>query len=332
MKQFQYVLAAVLLLFATGGCRNWPIFRQPHPAAPEFVVPPNQQQLIDKINANTSRVRQLQSSVKVGMQGMPDLSGDLAVEAPRRFRLKAGLFGLNSTGVDLGSNDERFWVWMKQSLDPQQPAGVYYARHDQYAQSSMRQLLPIEPDWIVQALGLVTFDATAEHEGPIARGKNQLEIRSKLASANGEVTRITVVDSRYGWMLEQHLYDAAGQWLASSRGFDHRYYAEQDVSLPQTVTVQVPAPPEAIAAGAASSLSITLRMGAYEINSLQGSPTQLWAMPRPQGFPMIDLANPNAHPSTPVSAPADPNVPRGEYTPIDDPRLGFRPTYRGMQR
>ena len=81
--------------------------------------------------------------------------------APKRFRLRAET-GITGPELDLGSNDEVYWMWVKRADRP----AVYWGRHDQFYQSAARDLLPVPPDWLIEALGVVQLDPTGQHEGP----------------------------------------------------------------------------------------------------------------------------------------------------------------------
>jgi len=87
------------------------------------------------------------------MPGAPSVGADIAVERPRRLRLRART-QLLGPELDLGSNDELFWLWAARMPD----SSVFYARHDQFTTSKARQVLAIEPAWLIEALGLVQID------------------------------------------------------------------------------------------------------------------------------------------------------------------------------
>ena len=47
-----------------------------------------------------------------------------------------------------------------------QPPAVYYCRHDQFAASQARQMVPFEPAWLIEALGVAEIDPGLPHQGP----------------------------------------------------------------------------------------------------------------------------------------------------------------------
>jgi hypothetical protein len=216
--------------------------------------------------------------------GLPILSGNIAAERPARFRLTAGT-AISGQELDLGSNDELFWVWVRHN----QPPAVYICRHDQFANSSIRQIMPIEPKWLLAALGMVDIDPASVFEGPTPHGNGTVELRSWLPSASGNLQRVTVIDARRAWVVEQHVYDPSGTTLlASAVAESHRYLELQQVSLPQRVAISLPP----------SGLKFTIDLGAVQINQVTGDQQQLWVLPTFEGYPQYDLGG--AAPGTPL--------------------------------
>ena len=290
-------------LFALSGCRT--TWRNPFsnagPPAPAVLVPGmSLDQVITAVNANAVKIQSLQTnnaSISVpGMPGVPSLRGNLAAERtqagqPGRIRLQAST-ALTGAEVDLGSNDQLFWLWVRRN----QPPAVYYARHDQFAGSQAQQMMPIQPEWLLDALGFAQFNPGDFHDGPTPHGKGTLEIRSVMNTPMGQLTKNTVVNSSTAQILEQHVYAANGTLLASSIAKSHRYYPEAGVSLPQEISIQMPA----------AQLSLNIDMGTVAINALASAP-QLWTMPTPDGVPLMDLGNPAAPPGN-FQAPPVPTV------------------------
>jgi hypothetical protein len=162
--------------------------------------------------------------------------------------------------LDLGSNQELFWALIDApQMATNIPRGIYYARHDQHQCQSSLDVLPIRPDWLVDAFGLPILDPAHMHEGPWPRGADQLEIRSRIPTIQGETGRITIVHANYGWVLEQHLYDVRGQLVASSLTSNHRYYPEIGVSLPHRIEIRMPPP----------NRPFSLEIDTYSINQLR---------------------------------------------------------------
>lgn len=300
----------LLTLFAASGatCRRNTYGVDPMtPAA--FVTPPTLDEIIYAVNANTNQVQQLHSdSAWLSLPGLPGLRTTVSLERELRFRLKSKLIGPE---LDIGSNEELFWFWAKRNAEPL----VFYASHRDFAASPTRRMFPVDPHWLIEAIGLVQLEPGGTHEGPIPLGDGRVEVRTRLASPTGDMTRVLVIDGRYGWILEQHLHDATGRAVASSRTNGHRYYAAAAVSLPHRIEIEMPD----------AQLSLTIEVSEYAINTLYGSPEQLWAMPRFEGFTPVNIAAPRfAPPPSPVTS-LNRNPPS-----IGPPsRLSQQPPYRG---
>jgi hypothetical protein len=189
------------LMFSSGaGCRQlMQQYSDPIPRA----LPNNASlnQVLEVVNDNSSRIQSFYvSRAKIGVPGFPALNANIAFERPRNFRLRADTM-FTGPEVDLGSNTDLFWFWVRRN----QPPAMFFCRHDQYAGSAARQVIPVEPEWLVQALGIVTFDANEQHQGPFPVRAGRVEIRSSnpaiSPSAADATTRLTVIDDSRGIVL-----------------------------------------------------------------------------------------------------------------------------------
>lgn len=280
-----WLLMLTTLLSASGAtCQRQMLmnpFGAPGPAAPQVLMEgASRDQIIAAVNQNSSRVQSLNvtgATITIpDMMGLPLLSGNIAAERPGRFRLTAGTMA--GQELDIGSNDELFWMWVRRG----QPPAVYFCRHAQFAGSNIRQMMPVEPSWLLAALGMVDLDPASVVEGPLpsARGAGTIELKSWMPSSTGTLLRITVIDSRRAWVLEQHVYDQSGaHLLASAVAETHRYYPVEQVSLPERVAIHLPA----------ANLRMTINLGAVQINQLGPDRQQLWTLPTFDGYPQYDL-------------------------------------------
>src|SRR3954469_1750908 len=282
-KPLGSLLAVAVLLSASGAtCQRQMMmnpFAAPGPAAPQILMEgATRDQIVAAVNQNSSRIQSITATgVTItipDMLGLPLLSGNMAAERPGRFRLTAGTIA--GQELDIGSNDELFWMWVRRN----QPPALYFCRHAQFANSNIRQFMPIEPAWLLAAMGIVDIDPASVFDGPLpsARGQGTLELRSWLPSASGRLQRVTVVDARRAWVVEQDVYDQSGTTLlASARADSHRYYEREQVSLPERVTVQLPT----------ANLRMTINLGVVQINQLAPNSGQLWTLP--EGHQQVDL-------------------------------------------
>lgn len=312
MNRFCYSSLIATLICSCIGCSSFPRRFQNANNTPAPVLLPENPTFEDVarvVNSNSARIQQLQvTRATLTTPDSPALKASYALERPRRFRLTAETT-FTGQEIDLGSNDDDYWVWIRR--DPRR--AVYFGAHDQFYQSGIRDILPVPPHWLIEAIGVVELDPTGSHSEPSANRPGQLEIRSRVPTPNGELTKITVIDDRHGWVLEQQLYDeaAGNQLLASAMGSDFKYDPSSGVSLPHTVDIRLPP----------ANLEFTLRTDEFSINQLYADPAVLWAMPQPSGFEMVDVSR--------LSSPAPRYV-----QPTANARYNrSRPIYRqGMRR
>jgi hypothetical protein len=304
----QLIVLATLLPTSGATCSR---FRRADDAlAPAaFLTPPTLDEIIYAVNANSGRVRALQTdSASLSSQGYPSLRASIAVEPPRRFRLRASFLGPE---LDVGSNDDQFWFWAKSSPEP----GVYFARYDQLQSSSVQQLVPVEPAWLIEAFGLVHLEPGGQHEGPVARGDGMLEVRSRVG-AMGQFVRTILIDNKYGWVVQQQVTDTAGRIVAAAKAGNHRFYPEAGASLPHHVEVHIPR----------AQLTFAIDVSQYSVNQLAGDPAQLWGLPQMEGYNLLNLAESPLADSAPwAPSPPTPLSPDASLPA----QVGFQPQYRG---
>jgi hypothetical protein len=324
-----WLITVVALFCGSGATCQRTMLRSPFgpagPAAPQVLAEgASREQVVAAVNQNGSRVQSITvtgATITVpNAMGLPLLTGNIAAERPGRFRLTAGT-AISGEEIDLGSNDELFWIWSRRN----KPPAVYYCRHDQFANSAIRDVMPIEPSWLLAALGMVELDPAMVYDGPLPRGNGTVELRSWLPSASGTLNRVTVVDSRRAWVVEQHIYDPTGTTLlASAVAESFRYYPAQQVSLPERVAIRLPT----------ANMSLKIDLGTMQINQLAGNRQQLWSMPAFEGYAQYDLSGavpgtplpgqPSARSYTPAIGPASPAA---SYLPAGGIVPASRPTY-----
>ena len=311
-KQPIFVAAwiGMAILISQPGCQVFQRFQKPVPKAPvAFEATPTLETLIAQLNRQSAAVKQVNTEVTVSMDGIPGrLRGTLMVERPKKLRLKAGLLGVAQMGVDVGSNDELFWIWSRANI-PGQPPALYYANHQRYESSELRNNLPLEPTWLIDALGFVEFSPTDRHEGPFPRSDGRIEIITYHQSAGKSNIRKSVIDPKYGWIDQQSMYDRNGRLLAYVNSIEHQYYPDSNISLPQKIDIHVRQPD-------GQELKLSVDAENYSINSINGDPSRLWTMPNPQDVMKVDLTQ-VSNPQFPTNSNSAITPSAGQVRPYD---------------
>lgn len=269
------VFSAGLFAAAGAGCPH--MVRQYTAPIPRMLPPsPDYEQIVQVVNRNSSAVESyIAREAKVTTPGLPPLQVTVVYQKPRRFRMRAETV-FTGTEVDVGCNDELFWFWIRRPA----PATMCFCRHDEYASSPARQMLPIDPNWLIEALGIVYLDPHAAHEGPYPVGENRLELRTPMASPEGTMMRATVVDAETGFVTEQRVYDPNGQLLARASSDNPRRDPLTGLILPRTVRVESPP----------ANFSIKVELGNVDINPTDGINAELFQVPAYENTRTIDLA------------------------------------------
>lgn len=267
------------VLVASSGCRMVPTPPEPY-TGPQLPPNPTVEQIAAIVNGNSSQIQTIiADQAALSAPGMPTLRTEILFERPWRLRMR-GETSLSGLEMDVGSNDELFWFWVKRN----EPPAFYFCRYADYDHptSVARQVVPIDPRWLVEAVGVTQIDVNSPVEGPVALAGQRWEIRQRRQTPDGPVTKVLVVDGQYGFIMAQYMYDTQGRLLVSAVSYDHRREPVSGLVLPRTVEVSVPR----------SGMAFRLTLGNAKINQPIPSPSLVWNMPVYPGYPMVNLADP----------------------------------------
>lgn len=191
MKVVRQTVLALLVAFAAAGCRTAGVdnLARPEPLVPRTSM--DATELIAEHNRNANRVKSFEArpSIKVTSSRLTgSVNGRLAMERPRNFKLELATT-LNNV-ADIGSNDQEFWFWLKDS----QEKAVYVCNYDESGTSPLAATL--QPDWIVEALGLRVIPEDEAAETTVKPGKDGtlvLTYSPKQGDPGASFVRETVV-------------------------------------------------------------------------------------------------------------------------------------------
>jgi len=321
------MLAVVAIVSITiSGCTIPNIFSNQPPIAqlpPVFEGGrPTMDQIIREVNGNSSQIQSFWSDdVRISGGPIPigSLTGSIDYDQPRQLRVRAGSM-LAPTEVDLGSNQELFWFWARLSPTP----GIFYARHNQFASSQIRQYFPFEPDWLIEAMGLTTFRMDERHQGPFDAGNGQQLVRTTRRTAAGPMTKDTTIDASTGVVVAQSLYDCRGRLLGTVYSSEHQRDPFSGLTLPHKITLVIPPAPGSDPS--AKPMEMDIRLGDIQINRPRFSAqNNLFTMPSYGGYQPVDICGPESPIARAMPPqPSVPMTPAGYQTPTP-------PQPRGIQ-
>ena len=294
-------LAIVLLTFVTGGATCMPRRSIPEfQPTPLFTTPPTLDQLTEAINRSRN-VQSLQSnSVTVNVNNERTINTNMTWAREKRFRMTASVAGI--AGVDIGSNDELFWMAIRGGLTKE----IYYARHAEFESQMDRPVLPVSPIWLIQAMGICEIKSRITQE-PVSRADGLVELTTEEPSPIGNYTRTLVVDPKYGFTRQVFLRDPTGRLVANAQQSKHEYYSSVQSSLPHHVKVQL------IPSGS-PLLELDISIASYVVNSLATDNMTQFVMPNTNGYQLINLGQSGPQAIVPQQvAPPQPNSPQLSY-------------------
>jgi len=293
------LLTLLTVQFAGGAtCYRQTVRVDQMPPPQVFSGLPTIEELAEVVN-RTDSIGQLSSnsvSVEVPtMSNVPRLSATLSVDRPHNFRMRASLPIMLGSGMDMGSNSEAFWFQVPEGMTQT----LYFASHEQFRDRPIRSILPVDPTWIGDALGLVHIDIREVVEGPILRTDGRLEVRTMVPMSDGLHSRVCIIEPTAGYVTDQMLYGPNGRMIAAASGSNHRYYPEQKCALPHLVQLRL-LPTEG------PPLELKLDIGNYVVNQLISGDPNLFAMPQ-DASRKIDLSS--------LGVPVDPPGYSGQAAP-----------------
>ncbi|MEO1524632.1 MAG: hypothetical protein AAFX06_04310 [Planctomycetota bacterium] len=263
------------MVFVCGGAtcaqRRPSLAFQPPPTV--LAATPGVADVVAAVN-RTSSIRELSTnnaSIEVlSMPGTPQLSSSsMSLRRDREFRLRAGLPLVMSSVLDMGSNQEVFWFEVPEGISKV----LYYARHDQYRDQLDRAVLPVDPSWVMDAIGLVQLDPTTVVAGPVLRADGKLEVRNTLAMPTGVFQRVCYIDATAGHVTDQFLFDPNGKEIARSSATNHEFFPDQQCALPHTVQLR-------LSPAVGPPLEMKIDVGNYAVNQILSGDPNLFVMPQ----------------------------------------------------
>ncbi|MDR1491571.1 MAG: hypothetical protein LBT05_02440 [Planctomycetaceae bacterium] len=281
------VIIAVFILCSATGCETLNkllggrIFTKSHTLKPPNVLPTEAtlNDIMTFVNNNNGRKRSfVTTNARISIDGVPvALNSQIVYEYPKKYRAIGVVMALSGNDFDIGSNERLFWVWYKQ--DPQN--AIYYCSRDQYETSSVRENIPIDPNWLIEAMGIAIFQPNEEHQLMGRTPEGHWKITTKRPTPTGTFIKNTIVDSNTACVLAQELYNPVGRFVASAESPNHTVDAVTGITYPQTVNMRF------YLAGN-QQFGMRLTMGQVQFNQSSAFVADTFTMPN-LGSQAIDL-------------------------------------------
>ena len=228
-KNIYVLFLCLALLGVCGGCS----LRKAQ--LPEVMkANPTLDEVIGAVNNNCAKVNSLASEDgTLGVSSSPwTAKCRLAFQRNSRIRLVGNL---NMVGpvVDVGSDGEIFWFWFKN----QEPNQISYCKLSEYAQSSMRDQIPVDPVWFPESLGIMKIDPSDVVEGPVVDRDNTVKLVLKRARPEGDYFEYLYLESKTAAVRRLDVRNPVTDEILSVAYDDYQIDPDYGVVLPKKVTI-----------------------------------------------------------------------------------------------
>ncbi|MFV0446787.1 MAG: hypothetical protein ACK5Q5_24715 [Planctomycetaceae bacterium] len=301
--------AAALVLLCAVGCGSFQLgskFGRDTAASTA-----TREQMVALVNRNVQGVngnpglkswRCMQARFEVGP--LMKASGTVIVEAPHSFRMRVSNPLGGGDELDVGSNNDEFWLWTK----GQEPPAILMAKHEDLGPALNHFKIPFQPDWIMEVLGVVPIEAE-EYELRSPPNSRLLELVSYSRAVTGQrVQKVIRVDPKRGQVTAHELWGENNKLIARAEFSDHRADKQTQVLMPRKIRVHWPE----------ADLNLGITLDHVEINPPQ-LPELVWTMPTKPGCRTIDMGA-YARAQTGSGGNGEP-IQRVEHEPARDSRL-----------
>ena len=194
MRRLSFCIAALAFCMFAVGCN---IFRA-RPEPPDAKAPvarttsrgkPTAEMLVGYLNYEANKLQSIEShdlqidvrapGVSVNLDG-----GSLMCQKPRYFRLTGKKLGMQQ--VLVGSNQDRFWFYVKQ--DPAD--ALYHCTYTDFEKGAVDLPFPFEPEWVLEALGMAQIEAGGKIR--VEEEKNTYKLIEDTTLRGKPVRKVTV--------------------------------------------------------------------------------------------------------------------------------------------
>ena len=165
MRRIAFSLTFLVALGLVTGCAWLDKWKDPKPGSTGPLKPKKAEELVAQLNRQSDAIQTVRYddvSLRATIPGSPFVpalrSGLMVAQKPKNFRMQSG-FALGGDQLDIGSNSQEFWMYVKQ------PKPTFlFCSHADFPKVQDDLPVPFEPDWVLQALGMATFDPNRKYE------------------------------------------------------------------------------------------------------------------------------------------------------------------------
>lgn len=277
-------LGLVSLLLGFSGCEPFKevigIGPKKTPLPIVFATTPSLDEVKSVLNGRYASINSLSSkNARLSMSGFSLNACSIAYEKPNRLRVRGGIAVGLGTEVDFGCNGEHLWLWSKSNKEKE----LYYARLDQFANCPAKEMMRIEPEWLLESIGLLELKPTDNHTAPERSPEGNLLVKSELHTSGGKFIRVLTIHPQTSALLQHEIYDTYGRQYMVSRLSEHTVDAQSGILYAKKVEVYM----------AKTGEQFSISLGSVEFNSPSGFGSDTFQIPEYRDYVPTDICGPD---------------------------------------
>ena len=190
-------------------------------------------ELCAAINANSAKIKSIYApNASLGVANQPGWAKcQLFFDRPNKLRV-VGTATLMGRVVDSGCDGDQFWFWSSF----QNANELYYCKLDQYKGSSLAKLVPIDPTWFPEALGIVEIKEDDVENRTNADGEILLTV--KRQTTDGVYRKRVYIEPRTAAIRRQDVQDPQGDTILSVIVREQQYVETPGVVMPRRIEIR----------------------------------------------------------------------------------------------
>ena len=318
MVRRKAILGLVALL-AAPGCNagnSGGLKRSEPPIAKESL---SKTRIITQINKNSATIKSLKAMPAIVVEGddtSGKLSGYMAMERPKDFRLEMKYH--NRTQADIGSNAQGFWFWVNDKKEK----SIYVCDYEHVDANPLG--VTMQPDWIMEAMGLRSISEREAKTISVTKADKPGQfVLTQLRNdpKGGTLTKETLVDESTGEILEHRLYSGAKEKLLARATISQTQQIQMEPTEADPSGSVVNFPAKMKLEWVVEKFSLDITMGKVTINPAfpKDQRVVLFSEPKISGANRVDLATLQPTPASASSSRIYESAPRSGGVRLGNP-------------
>ena len=238
---------------------------------------PTSTELVQAVNANSAKINSLYCErASIGTNGFSGWAASgVYFDRPNKLRVRSAI-PIGGQIMDCGCDGEQFWFWIKSDG----PNYLYHCRLDQYQSSAANEVLPLDPTWFPEILGVVDIREEDILEEPVRQNDGSQKLIVKKTRADGVYRKHIFLESKTAAIKRQDVQAPDGSTVLSVVCKEHQYLEGPGIVLPRRIEIDCRTEPE---------IKIYLTLDNPVVNDTSKFAATIFQMPNDLNAKLVDL-------------------------------------------